>query len=134
MQQATDQEVVQQALNQSFPVSALTCSQQAIADAVNNIFDTISEQSFGDAISVDSFDFDVLDSQDSCGASNPVSTSTPLNQPFSCDFDATSFVPVYRLAAQMRSIPASFRPDSPGNQQAFLNKDVKTEASQQNRG
>jgi len=93
VQQATDQEVAQQTLNQSFPVSALTCSQQAIADAVNNIFDTISEQSFDDAISVDSFDFDILDSQDSCGASNPVSTSTPLNQPFSCDFGATSFAP-----------------------------------------
>lgn len=84
---------MQLALNQSFPVSALTCSQQAIADAVNDIFDTISEQSFSDAISVDSFDLDVLDSWDSWGASNPVSTSTPLNQPFSCDFGATSFVP-----------------------------------------
>jgi hypothetical protein len=69
---------------------------QTSSDTANSIFDnfdTISEQSFGPAISVDSFDFDILDHQDSCGDSNPVSTSTPLNQPFSCDFGATSFVP-----------------------------------------
>merc|ERR1712086_438071 len=67
-------------MDQTF--SMLEPQRQTSTDTANNIFDTSSEQSFGDAISVDSFDFDLLDSQDSCGASNPVSTSTP----FSCEF------------------------------------------------
>merc|ERR1712166_534419 len=78
-------------MDQTF--SMLEPQRQTSTDTANNIFDTSSEQPFGDAISVDSFDFDLLDHQDSCGASNPVSTSTPLNQPFSCDFGATSFAP-----------------------------------------
>ena len=81
-------------MDQTF--SMLEPQRQRSTDSANSIFDNFdntSEQSFGDAISVDSFDFDILDSQDSCGTSNPVSTSTPLNQPFSCDFGATSFAP-----------------------------------------
>jgi hypothetical protein len=78
-------------MDQTF--SMLEPQRQRSTDTASNIFDTISEQSFGDAISVDSFDFDILDHQDSCGASNPVSTSTP----FSCEFkrldSASSFAP-----------------------------------------
>ena len=62
-----------------------------------NMFDTTdcySEQSFSPApISVDSFDFDILDGED-FGATNPVTTwSTPHSPYNSCEFDAISIAP-----------------------------------------
>merc|ERR1712166_807278 len=57
-------------MDQTF--SMLEPQRQRSTDTANSIFDDFdntSEQSFGDAISVDSFDFDILDSQDSCARS-----------------------------------------------------------------
>ena len=68
---------------------------QSNTDA-RNMFDTTdcySEQSFGPAISVDSFDFDILDSQDDFGGANPVTTWSTPHSPYSCEFDGISFAP-----------------------------------------
>ena len=65
---------------------------QSNTDA-RNMFDTTdcySEQSFGPAISVDSFDFDILDSQDDFGGANPVTTWSTPHSPYSCEFDGIS--------------------------------------------